>query len=280
MLTPVPQMRRDPSLSATPASVAEPPGVTEESTAPFSKLDTLECSAIKQVPSKFKRDPDLSDPDTRTEYPEAALRLNTERIERTEHYMRLDSIALLAGAWDLHPDSPRHRPASPIEDLTFVDCSIFEGVAGVFTSPMHASEMLQASRIREAILFPPLAPDIEEYLCIIAKDDGKFVKVSSRPTASGGLVYMYFNLHLTRQMFQDDATVRSTGATRKIFCVTKVELDENGNITRELSPEKMCCCGTWPLGEVVKHGVSVVHRLRDCSGMAVDLWAQSPGLEG
>jgi hypothetical protein len=34
------------------------------------------------------------------------------------------------------------------------------------------------------------------------------------------------------------------------------------------------------LGEVVKHGVSVVHRLRDCSGMAVDLWAQSPGLEG
>jgi hypothetical protein len=132
MLTPVPQMRRDPSLSATPASVAEPPGVTEESTAPFSKLDTLECSAIKQVPSKFKRAPDFRvlDPDTRTEYSEAALRLDIERIERTEHYMRLDNIALLAGAWDLHPDSPQHRPASPIVDLTFINCSMFEGVAG------------------------------------------------------------------------------------------------------------------------------------------------------
>jgi hypothetical protein len=32
-----------------------------------------------------------------------------------------------------NPGSPLHRPASPIQDLTFTDCSIFQGVAGVFS---------------------------------------------------------------------------------------------------------------------------------------------------
>jgi hypothetical protein len=58
---------------------------------------------------------------------------------------------------------------------------------------------------------------------------------------------------------------------RKIFCVTQVELDENGNETRRLAPEKMCSSGTWPLGAGMTHEVHLVHRLRDCSGIAVDL---------
>jgi hypothetical protein len=332
MLTPVTLTQRDFSLSDTPAAGAEPPGVVVEtrvvSEAPFSKLGSLQHSAIKQAPSKFKRDPDTSNQFAGAEYLEAALRLNTQRIETTEHYMRLDNISLLAGGWDLHPDSPEHRPASPIQDLTFTDCSMFEGVAGVSQddnpcSPFQVECHIQDARLGNAAdfhiqdarlgnaadfhiqdarlgnaadfqktpeprFFSPakfcaqsrLPPDIEEYLHIIAKDDGQFVKVSSRPTASGGLVSMYFNLHLTRQMFQNDATVRSTGATRKIFCVTQVELDAQGNETRRLASEKMCCCGTWPLGAGMTHRVHMVHRLRDCSGIAPDIWAQSPDLEG
>jgi hypothetical protein len=75
---------------------------------------------------------------------------------------------------------------------------------------------------------------------------------------------MNLNLHLTRNMYQNDANVRSVGATRKIFCVTPVELDEYGNETRRLAPERMCCYGTWPSGVEMVHRVHQVHRLRDC----------------
>jgi hypothetical protein len=193
---------------------------------------------------------------------------------------------LTAGGWSLHPDSPRTRPASPIQDLTFTDCSVFEGVAGVLSQDDYVRQPFPVEchvpdtrpgnaagfgEIPEAIVFSPalrvrrtLPPDIEQYLDTIAPDDGRLVKVSSRPNASGHRVGMKFDLYATLKMFEDDATVRSVGVSRKIFCVTQVELTAQGTETRSLGPERMCCCGTWPLGENAGNAVHLVHRWRDC----------------
>jgi hypothetical protein len=223
---------------------------------------------------------------------ESARRFNVEKLK-----MMRRSV-LEVDTWGWHPDSPQHRPASPIQDLTFTDCSTFEGVGSVWSHDdppfqvqyhsvpdahmmkdhhhphlgsgselCHQFHKIPEQKFFAPVQFPvqsPLPPDIEDYLRMIAKYDRHLVKVSSRRNASGHRVCMHFDLRLTRQMFEHDTTVRSTGATRKIFCVTQVELDAQGSETRRLESERMCCCGTWPLEAGVTHGVHTVHRLRDC----------------
>jgi hypothetical protein len=198
---------------------------------------------------------------------------------------KVDAL-LMAGEWSSHQGILPDGHTSDEEDLTFEDLSTFEGVSDVspqddyvrqpFPVECHVPDTRPGNaagfgEIPEAIVSSPaprvrrtLPPDIQQYLDTIAPDDSCLVKVSSRPNASGGLVYMYFNLHLTRDMFEKDTTIWLTGASRMIFYVTQVELTAQGTETRSLGPERMCCCGTWPLRENAGRAVHSVHRLRDC----------------
>jgi hypothetical protein len=239
---------------------------------PFSQLDSLHSNSCHID----AREQNLE---------EKARKRNVEKLRNMQRSVCEVDALLTAGGWI--QNSLQDGPASDEEDPTFEDLSTFEGVSDVspqddyvrqpFPGECHVPDTRPGNaagfgEIPEAIVFPPtefrvrrtLPPDIEQYLDTIAPDNGRLVKVSSRPNASGHRVGMRLDLGLTRQMFEDDATVRSVGAWRKVFCVIQVELTAQGTETRSLGPEKMCCCGTWPLGAGITHRVSLVHRLRDC----------------
>jgi hypothetical protein len=234
---------------------------------PFSQLDSLDSNSCHI---------DAMEQDSE----EKARKRNVDKLRKMQRSVLQVDASLTAGGWI--QDSLQDGHASDEEDLTFEDLSTFEGVSYVSQQDDYVRQPLPVEchfpearpgnaagfgEIQEAIVFQPaprvrrtLPPDIEQYLDTIAPDDGRLVKVSSRRNASGHRVGMRLDLGLTRQMFEDDATVRSVGVSRKVFCVTQVELGTETS----LGPERMCCCGRWPLGENAGQGVHSVHRWRDC----------------
>jgi hypothetical protein len=268
----------DLDISATPAAGAEPVAETDVVFMLFSNLacpDEMSCRTDPMV---------QTDRVSAAQDEHSARKCNVEKLRAMQRSVLKVDALLTAGGWI--QDSLQDGPASDEEDPTFEDLSTFEGVYDVspqddyvrqpFPVECHVPDTRPGNaagfgEIPEAIVFSPalhvrrtLPPDIEQYLDTIAPDDGRLVKVSSRPNASGHRVGMKFDLYATLKMFEDDATVRSVGVSRKIFCVTQVELTAQGTETRSLGPERMCCCGTWPLGENAGHGVHLVHRWRDC----------------
>ena len=267
-------------ISATPAAGAEPVAETDVVFMPFSNLDS--CNGML-----YRTDPMVqTDRVSAAEDEDYARKLNVKKLRAMQLSVQKVDALLMAGEWSSHQGILPDGHASDEEDLTFKDLSTFEGVSDVspqddyvrqpFPVECHVPDTRPGNaagfgEIPEAIVSSPaprvrrtLPPDIQQYLDTIAPDDGRLVKVSSRPNASGHRVGMRLDLGLTRQMFEDDATVRSVGASRKIFCVTQVELTAQDTETRSLGPERMCCCGTWPLGENAGQGVHSVHRWRDC----------------
>jgi hypothetical protein len=110
------------------------------SEAPFSKLDSIPLSTIDRPPMRFRRAPYNCNPMAQSDCVSEALRrdsegearkLNVKKIKMMLRSVLEVDISLLSWGWGLHPDSPQHRPASPIQDLIFIDWSTLKGVDSV-----------------------------------------------------------------------------------------------------------------------------------------------------